>query len=102
MRDAGCVAGRDGVCGGTRWGRGRVSGPVFGNRLAWRLQNTLKRDGLSTDFSCFDSALRSIYGGCGRFAEWVGNSGLRLLLQEVQGRAEVAATDEGLGRAAGR
>ena len=100
MREAGCGV-RDGVCGGTRWGRGRESGPVFGNRLAWRLQSALGRGRLSTSFSCFDSALRSIDGRCERFAEWVGNSGLRLLLQEVQGRAEVAATDEGLGRAAG-
>ena len=30
---------------------------------------------LSTDFFCFDSALRSIYGRCGRFAEFVGKKG---------------------------
>ena len=28
---------------------------------------------LSTDFSCFDSTLRSIHGRCGRFAELVGS-----------------------------
>ena len=31
--------------------------------------------GLSTDFSCFDSALRSIYGRCGRFAYLMSNFG---------------------------
>ena len=80
-----------------RWGKGRGPGwlfPAWGRCggltlfFEWACvpARALKRkaalggfegvDGsLSTDFSCFDSALRSIYGRCGRFACLLGRRG---------------------------
>ena len=46
----------------------RTSGPVFRNRPAFRPQNALGEGELSTDFSCFDSAMRSIDKRCGTSA----------------------------------
>ena len=43
----------------------RASGPVFGNRPAFRPQNASEEGNLSTNFSCFNSALRSVDGRCG-------------------------------------
>ena len=46
----------------------RTSGPIPRNRLAFRPQNALGKGKLSTDFSYFDSTLRSVYGRCNRSA----------------------------------
>ena len=52
------------------WGGYSKTGKRYGGPIPGRFQGQL-----STDFSCFDSALRSIHGRCGRFADLLGKPG---------------------------
>ena len=52
------------------WGGYSKTGRRHDEPISRRFQGEL-----STDFSCFDSALRSIYGRCGQFADLLGKSG---------------------------